>query len=148
MSTTPLPCRRLVLGTTLAAGAATALVACGDGSSAAPDNSPQAIPEPSGKPLVVADAADLPVGAMVNVSREGSEGAYLLYRQDEKTVLAYTSVCTHAGCQVGPGKDDFHCPCHGSHFSAQDGTATAGPARDSLTRYAAEISDGKILLYP
>lgn len=124
------------------------LAACGDGSSAAPDNSAQSIPEPSGDPLVVADAADLPVGSMVNVSREGSGDAYLLYRKDARTVLAYTSVCTHAGCQVGPGDGDFHCPCHGSHFSADNGTATAGPARDALTRYAAEVSDGKILLYP
>lgn len=148
MSTTEQPCRRLVLGSTLAVGAATTLAACGDGSSAAPDNNPQAVPQPSGDPVTVADAADLPVGSMVNVAREGTKDAYLLYRQDEKTVLAYTSVCTHAGCRVGPGEGDFHCPCHDSHFSADDGTATAGPARGALTRYAAEISDGKILLYP
>ncbi|GAA1363256.1 Rieske (2Fe-2S) protein [Arthrobacter rhombi] len=148
MSTTVHPCRRLVLGSTLAVGAAATLTACGDGSSAAPNNNAQAVPAPSGDPVTVAEAVDLPVGTSVNVAREGSKDAYLIYRKDEKTVLAYTSVCTHAGCRVGPGEGDFHCPCHDSHFSAEDGTATAGPARGALTRYAAEISDGKILLYP
>ncbi|WP_417219083.1 ubiquinol-cytochrome c reductase iron-sulfur subunit [Arthrobacter sp.] len=148
MSTPAQPCRRLVLGSSLAVGAAATLTACGDGSSAAPDNNAKAVPEPSGDPVTVADAADLPVGTSVNVAREGSKDAYLLYRKDEKTVLAYTSVCTHAGCRVGPGDGDFHCPCHDSHFSAEDGTATAGPARAALTRYAAEVSNGKILLYP
>lgn len=148
MSTTAQPCRRLVLRSTLAAGTATALAGCGDGSSAAPDNKPRAVPEPAGDPMTVADAVDLPVGSMANVAREGTKDAYLVYRKDEDTVLAYTSVCTHAGCRVGPGEGDFLCPCHNSHFNAEDGTATAGPARDALARYAAEVSDGKILLYP
>lgn len=148
MSTTAQPCRRLVLGSTLAVGAATTLAACGDGSSAAPDNTPGTVPEPVGEPVTVAEAADLPIGSMANVSPEGSEDSYLLFRKDEETVLAYTSVCTHAGCRVGPGEGDFLCPCHNSHFSTEDGTATGGPARGALTRYAAEISAGTILLYP
>ncbi len=148
MSTSAQPCRRLVLGSALALGAATTLAACGDGSSAAPDNTSQPVPEPAGTPLTVATVADLPVGSMMNVDAEASGGTYLLYRKDEETVLAYTAVCTHAGCRVAPGEDDFICPCHESHFNPDDGTATGGPAREALTRYATEIADGRILLYP
>ncbi|MDN5756775.1 MAG: Rieske (2Fe-2S) protein [Arthrobacter sp.] len=148
MNTSAQPCRRLVLGSTLALGAGTTLAACGDGSSAAPQNTSQPVPEPAGNPLTVAPVADLPVGSMVNVDAEATGETYLLYRKDEETVLAYTAVCTHAGCRVGPGEEDFICPCHESHFDPADGTATGGPAREALTRFAAEIADGQILLYP
>lgn len=139
------PCRRAVLGSAVAAGTALTLAACGDGSSAAPNNNPAPVPEASGQGVKVAALAELSVGGTLSVTADAKN--YLLYRADEKTVLAYTAVCTHAGCQVQGGENDFVCPCHGSRFDLTDGHATGGPARDALARFAAAIVGKEILLY-
>lgn len=139
------PCRRAVLGSALATGAALTLAACGDGSSAAPNNVPGPVPEPSGPGVKVATTAEIAVNGTLSVTADQKN--YLLYRKDEKTVLAYTAVCTHSGCQVHGEEKDFVCPCHGSHFDFTDGHATGGPARDALARFAAAIDGKDILLY-
>ena len=99
--------RRAFVGTTVAAGAALALAACGDGSSAAPNNSPSAPPEPAGAGTVVATTAELAVGTRLAVAavrtrgeEAGREAGFLLFRPNQKTVLAYTATCTHQGCTV------------------------------------------------
>ncbi|WP_372697822.1 Rieske (2Fe-2S) protein [Arthrobacter sp. JSM 101049] len=131
--------RRTILGGTLAVGAGAALAACGGG------NEPQAIPDPTGQPAKATTTADLPVGGSLSVAVQGD--TYLLYRQDESTVLAYTAICTHQGCTVGLGKNDFKCPCHGSEFSHEDGSPVAGPAKKPLGRYAAAIDGQDVLIY-
>lgn len=133
------PTRRVLLGSTLAVGSVATLAACGGGSKT------DALPSPSGTPNEVGAAADLVVGGSKSISFGGHN--YLFYRPDEATVLAYTSICTHQGCTVGLAKDFFKCPCHGSEYSHTDGSVIQGPAPKPLTRYAAEIKDGKILLY-
>ena len=149
--------RRAFVGTTMAAGATAALAACGDGSSAAPNNEPSAPPEPVGDGTVVASLKELAVGTKLAVTapRTGADGktkdaGFLLFRPNEKTVLAYTNICTHQGCAVttkAPKGDDFYCACHGSYFQPSDGKAMAGPARGALERIAAAIKGQDILLY-
>lgn len=141
----------------MAAGAAVALTACGDGSSAAPNNVPSAPPEPVGDGTVVATLTELAVGTRLSVTaaRTGADGktkdaGFLLFRPNEKTVLAYTAICTHQGCAVStkaPQGDDFYCACHGSHFQPSDGKAIAGPARGALERIAASIKAQDVVLY-
>jgi Rieske Fe-S protein len=128
-----------VLAGGLVAGAATALVACGSGTPAEPS-----VPA-SGTGTVAAATARLPVGAAISVKVEGKE--YLLFRPAEDKVLAYTAVCTHQGCTVGIGTGDFACPCHGSRFSREDGTATHGPAKKPLARFPAKVDGDNILIY-
>ncbi|QXQ11629.1 Rieske (2Fe-2S) protein [Paeniglutamicibacter sp. Y32M11] len=149
--------RRAFVGGTMAAGATLALAACGDGSSAAPNNTPSAPPVPVGEGVVVATTAELSVGTRLAVSAiatqgdtAGKESGYLLFRPSEKSVLAYTAICTHQGCAVGtkaPSGEGFYCACHGSAFDATDGKATAGPARGALERFAAEIQGQNVLIF-
>jgi cytochrome b6-f complex iron-sulfur subunit len=149
--------RRAFVGTTVAAGATLALAACGDGSSAAPNNVPSTPPEPVGEGTVVATTAELAVGTRLAVSvvrtqgaDSGKEAGFLLFRPNQKTVLAYTAVCTHQGCAVGtksPNDEAFYCSCHGSYFQPEDGKAVAGPARGALERFAAEIKGENVLIY-
>ncbi|MFF5791268.1 Rieske (2Fe-2S) protein [Paeniglutamicibacter sp. NPDC012692] len=149
--------RRAFVGSTMAAGAAVALAACGDGSSAAPNNVPSAPPEPSGEGTVVATLSELGVGTRLSVTapRTGADGktkdaGFLLFRPNEKTVLAYTAICTHQGCAVttkAPQGEDFYCPCHGSYFQPSDGKAIAGPARGALERIAAQIKGQDVLIF-
>lgn len=158
MSFTIPPCsRRAFVGTTVATGATLALAACGDGSSAAPNNEPSTAPQVSGEGTVVATVAELPVGTRLSVAavrtqgdEAGKQAGFLLFRPDEQTVLAYTAICTHQGCAVtvkAPDGDNFYCPCHGSYFQPEDGKAVAGPAREALERFAAEIKDDDVLIY-
>ena len=51
--------------------------------------------------------------------------------KDATGVHAISTICTHLGCVVKPGRDGFECPCHGSRYAA-DGTVTKGPAPKSL----------------
>jgi len=60
---------------------------------------------------------------------------------------AFSLTCTHLGCTVEQGKDEFVCPCHGSHFNL-DGTLLHGPAARPLTTLRIETSqDGKLILH-
>ncbi len=98
-------------------GATATLSACGDGRSEAPVNTPGPVPEPSGEGQVVLPAKDLPVKSRAQVGVKS------------------------------PAKTDFYCACHGSHFDPLDGTATEGPAKGALTRFACTIEQGNILVY-
>lgn len=73
--------------------------------------------------------------------------------RDGPTLHCISAVCTHLGCTVQmarlaqEGAFEFHCPCHGSTFSA-DGTNVSGPAPTPLAYYSLEISpdDGQLLV--
>ncbi|MFL4472636.1 ubiquinol-cytochrome c reductase iron-sulfur subunit [Paeniglutamicibacter sp. MACA_103] len=135
-----LPTRRSVLEASLVAGAAVTLVSCGSGGKA------EDLPEATGAAKDAIDVSRLPVQGTASVTVDGR--GYLLYRPDEATVLAYTSVCTHQGCKVGTGSGEiFECPCHGSRFSKTDGSVAQGPAKKSLTRFAAAIEGDKVKIY-
>ena len=131
--------RRTVLGGSLVLGTGAALAACGGGSSV------EEVPEPSGEATKATTTDELAVGESTSVAVSGD--TYLLWRKDETTVLAYTAVCTHQGCTVGVTKKDFKCPCHGSEFSHDDGSAVVGPASKPLARFAAEIKGKDVLIY-
>jgi Rieske Fe-S protein len=55
-------------------------------------------------------------------------GKYYLYRTGE-IVLAFSTICTHAGCRIGKaGNTTLRCGCHGSRFEAATGKPIQGPA--------------------
>lgn len=74
-------------------------------------------------------AADIPVGggrifeSIETVVTQPTEGEY----------KAFSSVCTHQGCQVtGVEGGVISCPCHGSSFDIATGAVTNGPATQPL----------------
>lgn len=129
--------------TTAATGAACALALAGCAPSAndirAKSRAPAEIPA-TGTPRRVGKVSELPVGSTAGATAGDVE--VMLFRPDETTVLAYTDICTHAGCKVAPNGADFKCPCHGTVFNGSDGTVQSGPAKSPLPRYAAAI-DGE-----
>jgi nitrite reductase/ring-hydroxylating ferredoxin subunit len=63
------------------------------------------------------------------------------------TYKAFSSVCTHAGCQcdsVASGM--ISCPCHGAAFSISDGSALQGPTQTPLPTRTVTVTNGEIRL--
>jgi Rieske Fe-S protein len=91
---------------------------------------------------VLAKTSDVPVGggkiltAQKIVITQPTAGAF----------HAFTAVCTHAGCivdQVGNGTID--CPCHGSKFSAANGSVVNGPAASPLAAVSIKVKGTNIV---
>jgi nitrite reductase/ring-hydroxylating ferredoxin subunit len=60
---------------------------------------------------------------------------------------AFDTTCPHRGCactSVSGGTID--CPCHGSKFSINDGSVTAGPSKKGLTAKQINVAGGQITL--
>jgi len=73
-------------------------------------------------------SADIPLGVSY------FDNYYLI--RDEKTVRAFSTTCTHAGCRIGKGQAGFlQCSCHGSRFDAKSGKPVKGPAIKPLQEF-------------
>jgi thiosulfate dehydrogenase (quinone) large subunit len=102
----------------------------------------------SGTPI--ATLSQVPVGAAIGFSDPGV-GPAALVRLSEDSVVAYSRVCTHAGCLVGydPSSRLLVCPCHGAEFDpARQGEVVAGPAPSPLAPVHVEVdrSTGQVVL--
>ncbi|WP_432922497.1 Rieske (2Fe-2S) protein [Microbispora sp. CA-135349] len=60
---------------------------------------------------------------------------------------AFSATCTHQGCPVARvANNEIVCPCHGSKFSAKDGSVTNGPATKPLAEKKITVSGDSITL--
>jgi Rieske Fe-S protein len=116
--------RRTVLGGSAALGVGVpVLAACGsddggdDGEAAAPDSG-----------TVLTTTGEVPVGGGVILAEQG----LVVTQPEEGTFKAFSSKCTHQGCEVTKVTSTIDCPCHGSKFSISDGSVQSGPASSSL----------------
>lgn len=69
-----------------------------------------------------------------------------VFRDREKGFAIASAVCTHLGCTVAffQSDDHFHCPCHGSVFSAV-GNVVHGPAPRPLNWFEVTLArDGQL----
>ncbi|HEX2030730.1 MAG TPA: Rieske 2Fe-2S domain-containing protein [Actinomycetota bacterium] len=117
---------------------------------------------PDGIPVSVAALAE---GGVLTVFPEGhtdaADAQAVLVRVDPTIVrlppgredwapqgyVAYSKICTHAGCPVGlyePQARQLFCPCHQSVFDVSQGAApVAGPATRALPQLPLEVgADG------
>ena len=95
--------------------------------------------ETAGK--LLAKAAEVPVGGGTILSPD-----HVVITQPERGLFrAFSSTCTHLGCTVTQVSDGvIKCPCHGSEFSAADGSVQHGPAARPLMQYELTVKDGGI----
>ena len=108
-------------------------------------------------------ASEVPVGTEVTVFPEGYPDAYYaqavmvrlsqadttllrpsVARGTDRGLIAYSKMCTHAGCPVGLYEQtsrQLFCPCHQSVFDVLDGArAIAGPAGRALPQLPIRVT--------
>ena len=60
---------------------------------------------------------------------------------------AFSAVCTHMGCIVNQISDGtIDCPCHGSQYSITTGDVVTGPAPRPLPAKQIKVSGGSVFL--
>jgi thiosulfate dehydrogenase [quinone] large subunit len=83
----------------------------------------------SGGRLLI-NSASVPVGQSM-MFNDPSLGQFYLIHLTNGQFVAYSTICTHAGCQVqfDPSSMDLICPCHGAVYDPSNGAQVlAGPA--------------------
>ncbi len=136
--------RRRVLGLAATAGGGSLLLAaCGGGaggsaSSGAGDSGGSK--GGSGTKLVATSKVPVDGGVVL-------DGPQVVVTQPTSgTFKAFTAVCTHQQCLVGSVKNGLiTCPCHGSQYSATDGSVQRGPAQAPLSEVAVTVTNGQIV---
>ncbi len=109
-----------------------------------------ASPAPPPGATVIASLDQLPVGRAV-AFQDPRLGPAALVRLANDQVVAYSRICTHAGCLVGYNQSAelLVCPCHGAEFDPSRGAQPiAGPAATSLQRIAVHLdaASGTVVL--
>ncbi len=91
----------------------------------------------------VAQVSDIPVGGGVILA----DPAVVITQPTEGDIKAFTAICTHQGCLVSEVVDnEIVCPCHGSRFSASDGSVVQGPAQSPLAAAGVAVEGGSVVL--
>jgi thiosulfate dehydrogenase [quinone] large subunit len=72
----------------------------------------------------------------------------IVIRQSNGGLVAYSAVCTHAGCTVGYEGGQIVCPCHGAVYDPQTGAVLSGPAPAPLAARKVLEHGGEIYALP
>lgn len=157
--TAPLSRRRALTGAATLGVGVPLLAACGDdGDSTANDT---ASSDPTSDPTSAATtettdgaSSDAPAAGGLVATADVPVGGGVVLKEEELVVTqpadgefkAFTAICTHQGCLVGSVSDGaIVCPCHGSSFSAADGSVQGGPATAPLAEVAVEVSGDQVV---
>lgn len=87
-------------------------------------------PSPQGGERLLANAASIGSGQSLTLN-DPIYGPMLLIHLMNGQFVAYSAICTHAGCQVqfDPSAQDIACPCHGAIYDPNNNAQVlAGPA--------------------
>ena len=145
--------RRLLTGAAVLGAAAPVLAACGssDGSgtssgagasSSAGTGSGASSSGSAGSGAALVATSDVPVGGGVILDAQ----KVVVTQPSDGQFKAFSAVCTHQGCLVGSVADGtITCPCHGSQFSADDGSVVNGPATSPLPDVDIEVDGGEVV---
>jgi Rieske Fe-S protein len=134
--------RRAVLAGAAGITAVTVLAACGDDG----DDSGSTGDSSTGGAAagVLATKADIPVGGG-KIFKDG--GGVVVTQPEAGKFKAFSSICTHQSCVVTDvAAGAINCKCHGSVFSAADGSVKNGPATKGLAEKTLKIDGDNISL--
>jgi len=129
--------RRVLLTSAVAVAGVAVTAACGSSSGSSSGGSPAA-------PISV-KTADVPVGGGVVLA----DPKVVVTQPTAGTFKAFSAVCTHQGCVVASvSSGTITCPCHGSTFSATDGSVQGGPAPAALKTLAVAVNGADLTVTP
>jgi Rieske Fe-S protein len=132
--------RRAVLAGAVGVTAVSVLAACGDDSSGTGGTSGTTAAAGG----VLAKKADIPVGGG-KIFTDG--GGVVVTQPTSGTFKGFSAICTHQQCVVAEVADGkINCKCHGSVFSAADGSVQNGPATKSLAEKQLKVDGDSISL--
>ncbi len=142
----PISRRRLIMNTGLAAAAVAGLSSCTVyGSAPVTEPSAAASGEASGGnggPGLTVKAADIPVGS----GKVFPDAQTVITQPKAKEFKAFSSICTHQGCQVDAVTDTINCPCHGSKYSITDGSVVNPPAPKPLPAKTIKVEGDNLVV--
>lgn len=122
--------RRGVLIGAGAAGAGLVLAACGGKNPGSPAGQPSSNDTTATAASTSVKSADVPVGGGAVLK----EAKIVVTQPKAGEFKAFSAICTHRQCTVSRVADGtIDCPCHGSQYSAVDGSVVKGPAEKPLT---------------
>jgi len=106
--------------------------------------------QPAADSQPIANAANLPPNQSL-IYNDPSLGPIILVHLDSGEFVAYSAICTHAGCQVqfDPSLRDIVCPCHGAVYDPYNNAhVIGGPAPFPLQKVSIQYnsSTGNIYL--
>ena len=144
--TLPISRRRLIMNTGLAAAAVAGLSSCTVyGSAPVTEPSAAASGETSGGSAgqgLTVKAADIPVGS----GKVFPDAQTVITQPKAKEFKAFSSICTHQGCQVDAVTDTINCPCHGSKYSITDGSVVNPPAPKPLPAKTIKVEGDNLVV--
>jgi len=144
--------RRTVTGLATAGLSLPILAACGDDADSATDpgggagSAGETASDPGGGgggADALASTSDIEVGGGTIFGDQ----QVVVTQPSEGEFKAFSSTCTHQGCQVASVSDGLiHCPCHGSRYSIEDGAVEGGPAPSPLKEVSISVEGDSIVL--
>ncbi len=160
--TDSLATRRGVLAGVGLVGLASAITACGAGTSSSTPAAGNAAGTTGGAgtaaPASSAAAGGASSSAATSALAATSKipvGSGMIFPEPQVVVTqptagefkAFSAVCTHMGCIVNQiSNQTIDCPCHGSQYSITTGAVVAGPAPRPLPAKQIKVSGGSIFL--
>ena len=134
------PCcsrRTLLASAGLAGAGAVALTGCGAAQGIAGGAISSATAAASGAIRDAISKAAIPVGG----GKVLRDQQVVVTQPTKGEFKAFTSVCTHQGCQVADVSDGtINCPCHGSRFDIATGEVKQGPATTALPEKTVSVT--------
>ncbi|HEY7723681.1 MAG TPA: Rieske (2Fe-2S) protein [Pedococcus sp.] len=129
--------RRSVLSAGVVAAGALGVTACGAAEDIASDAVSSASAAATSALKDAISKATIPVGG----GRVFGDQKVVVTQPKEGEFKAFTTVCTHQGCQVAEvANGTINCPCHGSKFDIATGEVKAGPATRPLPSKSVSVT--------
>jgi thiosulfate dehydrogenase [quinone] large subunit len=91
-------------------------------------------PKPPANAVKLGRSSQLPAGQGATYRDPADGTTDILVRNPRGELVAFSAVCTHAGCTVGYQNGQLICPCHGGTFDAKSGAVVSGPPSQGLAK--------------
>jgi thiosulfate dehydrogenase [quinone] large subunit len=90
--------------------------------------------KPPANAVKLGPSGRLPAGQGATYRDPADGSPDIVVRSPSGKLVAFSAVCTHAGCTVGYQNGQLVCPCHGGTFDAKSGAVVSGPPSQGLAK--------------